>query len=78
MSYVITRYKTKGMNMAAPEELADDAQYDSRRYVELLADCCATVLSPFGIDKHVLLSMGQSLLTCLIQSSFDLEAELAE
>ncbi len=30
--------------------------YDSERYVELLADCCATVLSPFGVTKEVLLS----------------------
>lgn len=38
VSYVITKYKTSGMNRALPEELAEDAEYDSRRYVELLAD----------------------------------------
>ena len=32
--------------------------YDSQSYVELLADCCATVLSPFGVDKKVLMSRG--------------------
>ena len=51
------------MNRAAPEELADNVEYDSEGYVELLADCCATVLSPFGVDKKVLMSRGQSLLT---------------
>jgi DNA polymerase elongation subunit (family B) len=62
VSYVITRYKTLGMNRASPEELAEDAAYDSQRYVELLADTFATVLSPFGVTKDVLLSRGQSLL----------------
>jgi DNA polymerase, archaea type len=61
VSYVITKYKTAGNDRAAPEELAANAEYDSRRYVELLADCCATVLSPFGVDKKLLLSRGQSL-----------------
>jgi DNA polymerase elongation subunit (family B) len=63
VSYVITRYKTTGMNRALPEELAEDAEYDSGRYVQLLADNCATVLSPFGVTKEVLLSRGESLLT---------------
>jgi len=63
VSYVITRYKTNGMDRAIPEELAQHAEYDSRRYVELLADCCATVLSPFGVSKEILLSRGQSLLS---------------
>ena len=62
VSYVITKYKTKGFNRALPEELAMDAEYDSRRYVELLADTCATVLSPFGVSKELLLSRGDSLL----------------
>jgi DNA polymerase elongation subunit (family B) len=63
VSYVITRYKTLGMNRAAPEELAANVDYDFQRYVELLADCCATILSPFGVEKRVLMSRGQSLLT---------------
>jgi len=63
VSYVITRYRTAGFDRALPEELAEDAEYDSRRYVELLADCCATILSPFGVDKRILSSRGQSLLT---------------
>ncbi len=62
VSYVITKYKTTGMYRAVPEELAEDIQYDSDRYVELLADCCATVLSPFGVTKDTLLSRGRSLL----------------
>jgi DNA polymerase elongation subunit (family B) len=62
VSYIITKYKTAGMNRAIPEELAEYAEYDSRRYVELLADTCATVLSPFGVSKEILLSRGESLL----------------
>lgn len=56
VSCVITKYKTKGMNSAVPEELAEDAEYDSRCCAELLADCCATVLSPFGVSKEFLQS----------------------
>lgn len=63
VSYVITRYKTAGMNRATPEELASNVEYDSKRYVELLADCCATILSPFGVSKASLLSRTQSLLS---------------
>jgi DNA polymerase-2 len=63
VSYVITKYKTRGMYRAVPEEYADDVDYDSERYVELLADCCTTVLSPFGVTKDILLSRGASLLT---------------
>ena len=63
VSYVITKYKTIGMYRAVPEELAGDVDYDSERYVELLADCCTTVLSPFGVTKDILLSRGASLLT---------------
>ena len=63
VSYVITKYKPVGMIRVLPEELAEEAEYDSRRYVELLADTCATVLSPFGVSKEVLLSRGESLLT---------------
>ena len=63
VSYVITKYKTAGMNRATPEELAEDVEYDSKRYVELLADTCATLLSPFGVTMEMLLSRGQSLLS---------------
>lgn len=63
VSYVITMYKTRGMNRAGPEELAEDIEYDSERYVELLADTCATILSPFGVSKKILMSRGQSLLS---------------
>ena len=63
VSYVITKYKTKGMNRAVPEELAENAEYDSARYVDLLGDCCATLLSPFGVSKETLLSRGESLLS---------------
>jgi hypothetical protein len=31
--------------------------------VELLGDCCATLLSPFGVSKKMLLSGGESLLS---------------
>lgn len=61
VSYVITRYKTTGFNRVAPEQLAGDAVYDSKRYVELLADSCATLLSPFGVSKGLLLGRGGSL-----------------
>ena len=63
VSYLITKYKTTGMNRATPEELSADSEYDSQRYVELLADCCDTILSPFGVDKRELLSRGESLLS---------------
>ncbi|MGH2638618.1 MAG: DNA polymerase domain-containing protein [Rhabdochlamydiaceae bacterium] len=63
VSYVIAKYKSKGQNRSIPEELAvEETQYDSERYVELLADCCATVLFPFGITKQNLLSRSESLL----------------
>ncbi len=62
VSYVITKYKTGGFSRAMPEELAEDVVYDSSRYVELLADCCSTILSPFGVEKKALLSRTESLL----------------
>jgi DNA polymerase elongation subunit (family B) len=65
VSYVITKYKTVGMNRAVPGELAENVEYDSKRYVDLLADCCATLFSPFGVSKEFLLSRGQSLLSWL-------------
>jgi DNA polymerase-2 len=63
VSYLITKYKTTRMNRATPEELSTDSEYDSQRYVELLADCCDTILSPFGVDKRELLSRGKTLLS---------------
>jgi DNA polymerase elongation subunit (family B) len=62
VSFLVTKYKTAGVNRALPGELAEDAEYDSRRYVQLLADSCATVLAPFGVSKEILLSRGESLL----------------
>jgi len=61
VSYVISNYRTSGKNRAIPEELAENARYDSRRYVELLADCCATLLSPLGVQKSLLLSRSETL-----------------
>lgn len=62
VSYVISNYRTAGTNRAVPEELVENVKYDSERYVELLADCCATVLSPFGVTKQLLLLRSQRLL----------------
>jgi DNA polymerase elongation subunit (family B) len=63
IAYVITKYRSAGQNRSVPEELVEEeTAYDSERYVELLADVCATVLSPFGIDKGNLLSRSHSLL----------------
>ena len=59
VSYLITKYKTAGMNRATPEELSADSEYDSQRYVELLADCCDTILSPFGVDKRESVESGR-------------------
>lgn len=56
ISYVITRYESKGKNRSNPLEFADEEAYDSRRYVALLADCCASVLDPLGVSKEMLLS----------------------
>jgi DNA polymerase I len=56
VSYVITRYESAGRNRSNPLEFADDEGYDSRRYIELLADCCASVLDPLGVTKEMLLS----------------------
>ncbi len=68
VSYVITKYKTAGLNRAMPEELALNSEYDSERYIELLADCCSTLLSPFGITKEMLLTRSLSLNSCLQNS----------
>jgi DNA polymerase, archaea type len=61
VSYVITRYKSAGIDRSLPEELVEK-EYDSEKYVELLADCCATVLFPLGITKEELLTRSHSLL----------------
>ncbi len=65
VSYVITRYESSGIDRSLPEQLAvgDNLEYDSKRYVELLADSCATVLTPFGVTKEELLSRSRSLLS---------------
>ncbi|HZW56115.1 MAG TPA: DNA polymerase domain-containing protein [Nitrososphaerales archaeon] len=63
ISYVITRYRTSGKDRSIPEEIVtEDSEYDSERYVELLSDCCATVLSPFGVTKERLLTRAESTL----------------
>ncbi len=62
VSYVITQYKSSGPNRAVPEELIHAEEYDSERYIQLLGDCCATVLSPFGVTKEMLLSRSQPLM----------------
>ncbi len=63
VSYVITSYKSHGKERSIPEEELSSAvqEYDSERYVELLADSCATVLSPFGVTKEELLTRSFSL-----------------
>jgi DNA polymerase elongation subunit (family B) len=62
VSYVITRYKTSGKNRASPEELAGINEYDSERYIELLADSCSTVLTPFGVTRRDLLTRSRPLI----------------
>ena len=58
ISYVITRFDSKGKDRSYPREFADEdeSDYDSRRYVELLADCCASILDPLGVSKEALLT----------------------
>ena len=64
ISYVITRYKSAGKDRSIPRELLEDKiEYDSYRYIELLADCCSTILSPFGVSKDELITRSQSLLS---------------
>jgi DNA polymerase elongation subunit (family B) len=65
VSYVITRYKSYSVNRSTPEQLVvgdSNLEYDSERYVELLADACATLLTPFGVTKEELLGRSRSLL----------------
>ena len=61
ISYVITRYKTLGQNRALPAELSKIREYDSERYIELLADSCSTILCPFGVTKRDLLTRSMTL-----------------
>jgi DNA polymerase elongation subunit (family B) len=70
VSYVVTRYNSSGINRSLPEELLkqkcgteEGEEYDSQRYIELLADCCATVLHPLGVTKEELLTRSQSLIS---------------
>lgn len=63
VSYVITSYKSSGKERSIPEEeiSSEIQEYDSERYVELLADACASVLSPFGVTKEELLTRSLAL-----------------
>ncbi|MHB2037399.1 MAG: DNA polymerase domain-containing protein [Nitrososphaerales archaeon] len=62
VSYVITKYRSRGRNRADPEELISLNEYDSERYVSLLADCCSTILVPLGVSKDLLLTRSRILL----------------
>jgi DNA polymerase elongation subunit (family B) len=46
--YVITDHRGRDSRRATPLDMVKDAaEYDSRRYVELLAETCSSVLEPF-------------------------------
>jgi DNA polymerase, archaea type len=46
--YVITDYKGKDSQRATPVDvIKDESKYDSERYIQLLAETCASVLEPF-------------------------------
>ena len=46
--YVITDYRGKGSKRATPLDMVrDETNYDSDRYIRLLAETCASVLEPF-------------------------------
>ncbi|MBI3841420.1 MAG: hypothetical protein HY297_05670 [Thaumarchaeota archaeon] len=46
--YVITDYRGRDSKRATPADMVrDETKYDSRRYIELLAETCASVLQPF-------------------------------
>jgi DNA polymerase elongation subunit (family B) len=46
--YVINDYRSNGSRRATPADfLGEDSGYDHGRYIELLADACASVLQPF-------------------------------
>jgi DNA polymerase elongation subunit (family B) len=50
--YVITDYgsKSAGKRALAFDLVDDKTVYDARRYVELLAEACSTILEPFRGD----------------------------
>jgi DNA polymerase-2 len=57
--YVVTDYKGKDSKRATPLDVVrDEAQYDSERYITLLAETCSSVLEPFdaGCTARGLLS----------------------
>ncbi len=46
--YVITDYRRRDSKRATPVDVLDEGgSYDSRRYIELLAETCSSVLEPF-------------------------------
>jgi DNA polymerase elongation subunit (family B) len=46
--YVVTDYRGRDSKRATPVDiLEDESSYDSKRYVELLAETCSSVLEPF-------------------------------
>lgn len=46
--YVITDYRGKDSKRATPADvIQDETDYDSERYIELLAETCSSVLEPF-------------------------------
>lgn len=46
--YVITDYKGRDSQRATPVDvIKDESRYDSERYIQLLAETCASVLEPF-------------------------------
>ncbi len=49
VQYVITDYQSKspGRRAVALDLVDEDTAYDAKRYVELLAEACSTVLRPF-------------------------------
>ncbi|HME18284.1 MAG TPA: DNA polymerase domain-containing protein [Nitrososphaerales archaeon] len=49
--YVITDYGGRDSRRATPVDMiGDEAAYDARRYIELLAETCSSVLEPFSQD----------------------------
>jgi DNA polymerase elongation subunit (family B) len=50
--YVITDYDGKDSRRATPVDvIRDQSKYDAKRYVELLAETCASVLEPFDPQR---------------------------
>jgi DNA polymerase elongation subunit (family B) len=49
LRYVITNYYGKRAGRAVPEEFfSEKTAYDTKRYVELLAEVCNSLTEPFG------------------------------